>query len=69
MANPKVGSDISYDGVKGYSEGHTETRNKNAYKSKESPGWKKIEVPDGQHYAERKRSGTDVPKPPELNLP
>lgn len=69
MANPKVGSDIGYEGVKGYSDHHTETRSKNAYSSKETPGWTKIEVPPKGSYTERSQAGTDVPMPPELHLP
>ena len=61
MSNPKVGTDTSAGGGK--------KNPKDAYKSKEVPGWKKIEVPVSQDYRERKRSGTDVPTPPTLNLP
>ena len=69
MANPKVGSDVGYDGVHGNTDHHHAARAKGAYNSKETPGWKKIEVPESQNYQERKRSGTDVAKPPNLNLP
>lgn len=69
MANPKVGSDIAYGGVKGTSDHHHAARSKGAYKSVETPGWDKIEVPQSQDYRERKQSGTDVPIPPELKLP
>lgn len=61
--------DVGYESVGGNSPHHNEVRKNNAYQSKETPGWKKIEVPDGQHFQERERSGKDVPMPPVLDLP
>lgn len=69
MSNPKVGSDVAYDGVKGNNDHHHAARAKGAYKSKETPGWQKVEVPPKGSYVERKNSGTEVPTPPELHLP
>ena len=60
---------IDYGSASGNSPTHHEVRAANAYKSKETPGWDKIEAPKSQNYQERKRSGTDVPTPPTLNLP
>lgn len=61
MSNPKVGTDTSAGG------GNASP--KNTYKSKETPGWRKIAVPPEGTYVERKRSGTKVPMPPVLDLP
>lgn len=69
MSNPKVGSDVSYDGVSGNTDHHHDIRSKGAYSSKETPGWTKIEVPPKGSYVERKQAGTDVPTPPVLDLP
>lgn len=61
MSNPKVGTDTS--------AGRGNASPKDTYKSKETPGWQKVEVPPKGSYKERKRSGTDVPVPPVLDLP